>query len=82
VSDGDGDGVEVPDEDEFDSVLWNEVCDDLDCDDTNYHATVEELLARIRDASRDLDVLAEAEDIVFQAGVADGVGDSDSNEDQ
>jgi hypothetical protein len=51
----------------FEYECWNEVCEDVDCDDTNFHSTTEELMDRIKDSTRDLDVISEAEDIVLQA---------------
>lgn len=53
--------------DDESKALWNEFCEDVECDDTNYHATVEELMQRITDNSNEIHVLNEAEDIVLQA---------------
>lgn len=53
--------------DSFEHQCWNEICEDVECDDTNYHATVEELMARIQRVSDNCDAIDEAEDIVLQA---------------
>lgn len=58
---------DIPDDEDFDSQCWNEICEEIECDDTNYHATIEELLARIRKASDDGDALDEARDIIMQS---------------
>lgn len=54
-------------DDDFNSQCWNEICEDVDCEDTNYHSTIEELLERIRSTSDACDAIDEAEDIVLQA---------------
>lgn len=59
-----------------DGDIWNEVCEDADCDDTNFHATVDELLERIRKTSEAFDVVNAAEDIVLQYGITN----DDTNE--
>ncbi len=51
---------------DFNAECWNEICEDAECDDTKYHATVEELLQRIQDVGRTVRAVDVAEDIILQ----------------